>query len=304
MLGEIFYWIFNMSIAASLCGLAVLLIRRIKRIPRRVAVWLWLIPFIRTCVPVGISGKYGLMSFISRFTTKTVTIYPITDDSALTMMNSVMGANGYFPITYKVDLLEDVFMVGGWVWVTVGAALVLAFGIIYAITLREIKDATHLRGNVYLSDKIRVPAVYGIVRPRIVLPDGYEDRDLTYILLHENAHIRRQDNLWRTVAFFLVCIHWFNPLCWLFLKLLCTDMELACDETVLSKCDESGRRAYAHALVSTVEKTNVFASAFGGAKIRLRIENILSYKKMTAVSIVGFTALFAVIAYVLLTNAA
>ena len=40
MLGEIFYWIFNMSIAASLCGLAVLLIRAIKIIPRRVSVWL------------------------------------------------------------------------------------------------------------------------------------------------------------------------------------------------------------------------------------------------------------------------
>ncbi len=304
MLGEIFYWIFNMSIAASLCGLVVLPIRRIKRIPRRVAVWLWLIPFIRMCVPVGISGKYGLMSLISRFTTKTVTIYPITDDTAFTMMNSVMGANGYFPITYKVDLLEDVFKVSGWVWVTVGAALVLAFGVIYAVTLREIKDATHMRDNVYLSDKIRVPAVYGIVRPRIVLPHAYDEQALTYILLHENAHIRRRDNLWRAVAFFLVCIHWFNPLCWLFLKLLYTDMELACDEAVLAKCDKEQRKAYAHALVSSVEKTNVFASTFGGAKIRLRIENILSYKKMTAVSIVGFTALFAVIAYVLLTNAA
>ncbi len=304
MLGEIFYWIFNMSIAASLCGLVVLPIHRIKRIPRRVSVWLWLIPFIRMCVPVGISGKYGLMSLISRFTTKTVTIYLITDDTAFTMMNSVMGANGYFPITYKVDLLEDVFKVGGWVWVTVGAALVLAFGIIYAVTLREVKEATHLWDNVYLSDKIRVPAVYGIVRPRIVLPRAYDEKELSYILLHERTHIKRGDNLLRTVAFFLVCIHWFNPLCWLFLKRLCTDMELACDEAVIARCDEGQRRAYAHTLVSSVEKANVFASTFGGAKIRLRIENILSYKKMTAVSLVGFTALLAVIAYILLTNAA
>ena len=75
MLGEIFYWIFNMSIAASICGLPVILIRMIKKIPRRVTVWLWLIPFIRMLLPVGIAGKYGLMTFISQFTTKTVTVY-------------------------------------------------------------------------------------------------------------------------------------------------------------------------------------------------------------------------------------
>lgn len=304
MLGEIFYWVFNMSIAASVCGLAVLLIRQIRRIPRRVSVWLWLIPFIRMCIPVGITGKYGLMSLISRFTTKTVTIYPITDDMAFTMMNSVMGANSYFPITYKVDLLEEVFKVGGWVWLTVSIALILTCAVIYAVTMREIRNAVHLKDNVYLSDKIRVPAVYGIARPRIVLPCGYEEKDLTYVLLHERTHIHRRDNLWRTMAFFLVCLHWFNPLSWLFLKLLYTDMELACDEAVLARCDETERKAYAHALVSTVEKTNVFASAFGGARIRLRIESILSYKKMTAVSLVSFTALLAVIAYILLTNAA
>ncbi len=304
MLGEIFYWVFNMSIATAVCGLAVLLIRCVKKIPRRVAVWLWLIPFIRTCVPVGITGKYGLMSFISRFTTKTVTIYPITDDTAFTMMNSVMGANGYFPITYKVDLLGSVFRIGGCVWVTVGVALILTFAVIYAVTIREIGNASHWRDNVYLSDKISVPAVYGIVRPRIVLPREYGEQELIYILLHEQTHIKRGDNLLRMLAFFLTCVHWFNPLCWLFLKLLYTDMELACDEAVLAKCDKEQRKAYAHTLVSSVEKTNVFASAFGGAKIRLRIENILSYKKMTAVSLVGFAALFAVIAYILLTNAA
>lgn len=35
--GEIFYWVFNMSIAASIAGLVVLLIGRIRRLPRRIA---------------------------------------------------------------------------------------------------------------------------------------------------------------------------------------------------------------------------------------------------------------------------
>ena len=85
MLGEIFYWIFNMSIAATICGIPILLIRLVKRIPRRIFIWLWLIPFIRMCIPVGISSKYGIMALISKFTTKTVAVYEIGDASAFTM---------------------------------------------------------------------------------------------------------------------------------------------------------------------------------------------------------------------------
>lgn len=36
MRGEIFYWVFNMSIMAALCCAVILLIRCIRRIPRRV----------------------------------------------------------------------------------------------------------------------------------------------------------------------------------------------------------------------------------------------------------------------------
>ena len=80
-----------------------------QKIPRRIFIWLWLVPFIRMCIPVGISSKYSIMALLSKFTTKTVTLIEIGNDSALTMMNHVMGANSYFPITYKGNLLDDLF---------------------------------------------------------------------------------------------------------------------------------------------------------------------------------------------------
>lgn len=303
MLGEIFYWIFNMSIAATICMVPVLLLRLIKKNPRRIFIWLWLVPFIRMCVPVGISSKYGIMALLSKFTTKTVTIVQIGDDSALTMMNHVMGANSYFPITYKVNLLEDLFNIASAAWLIVALAAILTLTIIYSVILREIKDAQNLRENIYLSDKIKTPAVYGIIKPKIILPIEYQKSELNYILMHEEAHIKRKDNFIRLFAFIVVCVHWFNPFAWLMLKLLYSDIELACDEFVLSKCNETERKEYAHTLLSTAEKTNVFAASFGGSKIRIRIENILSYKKISIYSIVAFSALMIAICYVLLTNA-
>ena len=52
--GEIFYWVFNMSIAASIAGLVVLLIGRVRRLPRRLARALWIVPFLRMWLPVGL----------------------------------------------------------------------------------------------------------------------------------------------------------------------------------------------------------------------------------------------------------
>ena len=303
MLGEIFYWIFNMSIAATICVMPLLLLRLIKKIPRRIFIWLWLVPFIRMCIPVGISSKYGIMALLSKFTTRTVTIVQIGDDSALTMMNHVMMANSYFPITYKVNLLEDLFNIASVVWLVVALAAILALAIIYFVTLGEVKDAKKLKDNIYISDKIKTPAVYGIIKPKIILPIEYQESELNYILMHENAHIKRKDNLVRLLAFIIVCLHWFNPFAWLLLKLLYSDIELACDESVLSNCDETERKKYAYTLLSTAEKTNVFAASFGGSKIRIRIENILSYKKISIFSIVAFSSLIIAICYVLLTNA-
>jgi len=178
MLGEVFYWIFNMSVAATICGIPVLLLRLIKKIPRRIFIWFWLIPFIRMCIPVGISSKYGLMALLARFTTKTITIYELADDSAFTMMNYVMGANGYFPITYRVGILEDVVAIGSVVWIAGAFAAILAMCIIYCVTMREIKSAQYLRENIYLSDKVMTPAVYGIWKPKIILPAEWRESGL------------------------------------------------------------------------------------------------------------------------------
>lgn len=303
MLQEVFYWIFNMSITAALTGVLIMLVRLIKKIPRRLTVFLWVIPFLRMTFPFGLNSPYSLMSLLSKITTKTVVVYQPTDDVAFSMMNSVMAADTYFPITYKVNILENIFRVAAVIWIIVSLAILLMLVVTYFTTIYEIKDSTHLRDNVYLSEKIISPAVYGIVKPKIILPASYKDRDVDLVILHEKTHIRSFDNLWRIIAFVVGAVHWFNPLCWLFLKGFLTDLELSCDERVLTKLGPNRAKEYALSLLESRQGTTVFASAFGGAKIRTRIENILSFKKLTWLSFTVFVALIGVIFYVLLTNA-
>ena len=303
MLQEVFYWIFNMSITAALTGLLIMLVRLIKRIPRRLTTFLWIIPFLRMTIPLGLDSPYSLMLLLSKITTKTVVVFQLTEDISFSMMNSVMAANSYFPITYKVNILENIFSVASVIWVVVALAIILMLTAIYFTTLYEIKDSKHLRDNIFLSEKITSPAVYGILRPRIVLPSSYEERDIELIIQHEKAHIRGHDNLWRVIAFLVVAVHWFNPFSWLFLKAFLADLELSCDERVLLKLGAERSKEYASALLECKQGATVFASAFGGARIRTRIENILSFKKLTWISLVAFIALISVIFFVLLTNA-
>lgn len=303
MSGEFFYWIFNMSIISSLVGLVVLLVRSIRKIPRRIAIFLWLAPFLRMCIPVGLNHPYSLMSLISGFTTKTITVFQPVQGISFSATNAIMAADSYFPITFKVNLLDRVFEIASIIWLVVALAIGLALGILYFTTLHDMKDAKHLRDNVYLSDRIQSPAVYGIIKPKILLPASSDTREYPYILKHERTHIRRLDNLWRLAACLIAAVHWFNPLCWLFLKRFLEDMELACDEAAIADYSKAQRKEYALSLVNCAESKSLFASGFGGAKLRTRVETIVSYEKMTCFSALCFSILTVSMLVVLLTNA-
>lgn len=301
LLSEVFYWLFNMSISASVAGIVILFLRKIRKLPRRLIHILWLIPFLRMWIPAGMSSEYSLMTLISKFTTKTVVVYEGTLD--FTFTNHIMAAGNYSPITYKVDLLGGIFRYASIIWILVAAILLIITVIIYTASKSDIKDANLLRDNIYVSDKITSPAVYGVFNPRIIVPKDYELLDLHYIIAHESAHIQRKDNFWRIVAVVSAAVHWFNPLVWLFLRKYLEDTELACDERVLAKYGETKKKAYATALVDHAVSRNAFASAFGGARIQKRVLHILSYRRLSIMAVICFMVLAVTIGFVLLTNA-
>ncbi len=303
MAGELFYWIFNMSLTAVVTGTVVMLIRQIRHIPRRITVLLWFAPFLRMILPFGMSNPWSLMTLLSRLTTKSVPVFHIPDGPYFTAVNYVMAADQYFPLVYKVHFWESIFSVASILWLLGAAAILTGLSFLYISGLQSSRRAQHLRGNIYLSDSVHTPAVYGILRPRILLPENGTCQHTDLVLLHETMHIRRGDNFWRLAAFAVTAIHWFNPFAWLFLRLLLTDLELACDECVLAKCSTVQKKDYAHTLLDAHSHATLFPSAFTGSNSRKRIENILSFRKLTFLSGLGFFALISLIAFTLLTNA-
>jgi beta-lactamase regulating signal transducer with metallopeptidase domain len=222
----------------------------------------------------------------------------------LTLSNSIQAANSYEPFRLKTNLLESFFRIGSIVWIIVASAAILAMIIMYFLTKAELKRSVHREGNIYISAAVGTPTVYGIIKPRIVLPADVKEEQLSCILAHEKVHIRRHDNIWRMIAILTACIHWFNPLIWWFLKAFLQDTELACDMAAVKSMPEEERKNYAKTLLAfTNRERTVFASAFGSSKVRVRIEHVLTYRKLTVFSTICFAGMGIIIAFLLLTNA-
>ncbi len=300
MLSEMFYWILNMSITGAIMGAIVVALSKMKKLPRWLCYILWVIPFIRFWVPFAPISKYSLMEFISRLSERTVILTDSTHTMAMT--NHMAYAESYFPMTYKTNMIAKIFDIGSVIWLFIAAVIILILVISYIFAKREIKGAKHHRDNIWFSDNVQSPAVYDIIRPKIVLPEDFLDRDITFVILHEQVHIKRLDNLWRLIALLTAAVHWFNPFIWLFLRSFLNEMELSCDEKVLAQCDDSERKAYAFSLIELAEMRSKLVSNFAGGKLHKRIEHILNWKRLSTFAAVCFIVFAAAICYVLVTN--
>jgi uncharacterized protein (TIGR03435 family) len=93
------------------------------------------------------------------------------------------------------------------------------------------------RVRVWRNDAIGAPVTWGIVRPVILVPAGFEElpaesRDAA--IRHELAHIQAHDFLMRGLAEIARALIWFQPLMWIVRRKLREEQELACDNRVLA----------------------------------------------------------------------
>jgi len=98
------------------------------------------------------------------------------------------------------------------------------------------------------------PAVVGVLRPRVVIPDDFEGRytprEREVVLAHERTHLQRRDPPVNALVALATCVNWFNPAVHVMGRWLRIDQELACDAGVIAAYPKA-RRAYAEAMLKT-----------------------------------------------------
>lgn len=309
--------IFQMSFSAGVLISVIFVIRflALNRLPKKTFVVLWGIVLMRLLIPITIPVKVnigliwdtlygrGVVENLDNIANTLYLNYAVSGQMQGQVETSAWAAN-IFSTLYII-------------WATGTIILLLLFLVKYIRSYMSLQEALPMQDNVFLntwlhenqlrrtiklrvSDRIFTPITCGIFSPQIVLPktmDFTDNKQMEYVMSHEFIHIRRFHNLWKIVSIIAICVHWFNPSVWIMYILFNRDLEISCDEEVLSIHGENDKEVYALALINLAEKTasiSLLCNGFGKNAIKERIVSIMKYKKTTTI---GFgCAIFLVLA--------
>ncbi|MDE7246571.1 MAG: M56 family metallopeptidase, partial [Lachnospiraceae bacterium] len=284
------------SISGGLIGLLILLFRPVagRFFAKRWIYYLWLLVLIRLLVPI--HANINLMGQLSAMSAKTESPQikmSNADETFNAAVTENVGHNETAAVV-SVDRREanrraDIFQIAGIVWIlgvllTAGYRVCTYKNFVKGINagcksvtdqrlLNKVAEIQTRLGIVkemplYENAAINIPMLIGLRKPYIALPSKLlaemagRENDICLILHHELIHYKRKDIWYKWMFQAVLCVHWFNPLLYLFSHKFNVDCELSCDEAVMAILSEEGRRIYGNVLLDVAEK-NLSGKTFG-----------------------------------------
>lgn len=306
---QIFRVILNLSYTGGIVILAVLLLRLLfQKGPTWIRYALWSVVLFRFVCPFSLESALALLPSVEPLPQEFLTAQTPEIHTGFSVLNSTVNpvlADSMSPAPYaSANPAQIMLWILGWIW-ALGTAGMLVYALCSTLRFyRRIQFATLVEPGIYESDQIGTAFVFGIFRPKIYVPCGLTPEELSHVLLHERMHIKRLDHLWKPLSFLVLALHWFNPLAHVAYHCFEKDMELSCDERVLKSAGEDIRQAYSKTLLSVSVSRGALAAplAFGESNTKLRIRNVLQYKKPVFWMVVAGIVLAAAAAVLLLLN--
>uniref|UniRef100_UPI001008A811 M56 family metallopeptidase n=1 Tax=Longirhabdus pacifica TaxID=2305227 RepID=UPI001008A811 len=157
---------------------------------------------------------------------------------------------------------------------------------------RQLQKDMGIKTNISLkySSIIDTPMLIGYLKPTIVLPrTSYQLNELRFVLTHELVHYKRKDMWVKALTMVATAIHWFNPLLYVMSKAISSQCEISCDEAVVKRIDQNGRREYGEMILKTARdqhrkiQTTLTTNFYGGKKeMKKRLVSIMNIEKKKA----------------------
>ncbi|MFM1653272.1 M56 family metallopeptidase [Brevibacillus sp. B_LB10_24] len=296
--------IFQMSLSAAVLIIAIVVIRllSLNKLPKNTFLVLWGVAAFRLLIPYSTASRfslYNIVDSIAAFFSPHVVMPGVA--SYFWYDSTPTGTQGDLPIQGGTFTVSPMYMI----WIIGAAAVASFFATAFYKSCKELKMAIPIRNNalvdewcsehkllrpiqVLMSDRITTPVAVGILKPRIIFPktmDFTDKRLMQYVLAHEFQHIKHFDMLWKLVLMLVLCVHWFNPLVWIMYVLANRDLEMACDEKVLTLFGEGTRSEYALSLIGMAEQRSRFTMLYNGFSKNATEERIVSIMKFKKASI-------------------
>lgn len=284
---DVFLKLVNLSISASWLILAVLVLRVVlKKAPKWVMPLLWGVVALRLVCPFSIESALSLIPSAETIPSEIVTETrePVLYEQATLdiVTNPTLPSAAEVPVGVSRQQAQVDFNIYSVLWLA-GMAALLVHALVSAGKLKKkLATAILLRDNIYESEFVDSPFVFGVVKPNIYLPMHMDEGTAAHVIAHERTHLARRDHWWKVLGYLVLALHWFNPLVWVAYILFCRDIELACDERVVKGLDGAARADYSQALLSCAAPGRAVAAcplAFGEGNIKTRVKSALHYKK-------------------------
>jgi len=297
----LFLSVLNMSLTGAFIIAAICLARLLlKKAPKIISYALWAVAGFRLIFPFSIESMFSLIPFKAQTIPVDIAMQPIPRiDSGITFINDAVSS--VLPAAtphYSANPLQIWLAVGALIWFA-GVTVMLTYGLIsYFMLKRKMNGIVSVEDGVYESGKVKSPFVLGLLKPRIYMPPGLSEKERVYILLHEQTHIRRRDHIIKFAAYFVLCLHWFNPLAWLAFLLMSVDMEMSCDERVMKELGSDISGDYSMSLVRIASGRRLPGGsplAFGEGGIKERVKRVLNFKKPSRIIIISAIVLVIVL---------
>jgi len=349
-LASVFRWVLRTSAQASVLICLILVVQAVLR--RKLAPkWhyaLWFLLIARLAMPWTLESGFSLFNLFSfRQQSRTTFVLgeiPTAPTTAPDVVVRVSESEGYATALAtvprrawnwrrlrRVVLYSEIVPT---IWL-VGALALAAYGLAesFVLSLRVRREPLltdrnvlelleKCRGEIGVrrspvivqSPRVDSPSLFGLIRPRLMLPQGMvetlDSRQLRYVLLHELAHLKRRDLAVNWLTTLLQAVHWFNPLIWYAFYRVRADREVACDAHTLSRTNPGESKQYGQTIVHLLERFSQprrLPTTVGiledKSQLKRRIIMIARFKKNTYRWSAVAVALLAVLACVALTDA-
>jgi len=334
-LSVIFGWFLRISVYAGVLVCLVLAVKAAAgdRLAARWHYFFWLLVVVRMMMPWLPQSTVSVLNLIpesAEWRARTLLSTEVggkeidMDPVAIKPMDTGLSAG---PVLRVADMLALVWLVGS--LVLAGYVFVSNFRLwriiksVRPLTEQRIldllEDCKRQAGvetilGIIVTDRIKSPALFGFVRPRLLLPVGiietHNIKELRHIFLHELSHLKRCDILLGWITTLLLVVHWFNPLVWYAFYRMRQDRELACDASALSTMGVDESEKYGMTIVRLLEKFSqarslpiMAAVSEDKSNLKKRVKMISEFRKEPYMWSVLAVILIIVLGFVTLTNA-
>lgn len=311
---DIFIWIVNNCIPASIMIIAVLLLRYIagKRTQKIMCI-LWRIVVIRLLCPLYIHSPIAIVepswlmvSYSDNTEADGYTESLSQPEPDITAADLTKADNNLSAAPVPEESRNNILFVSFIIWIS-GMIMLLIYNLISIIKSKlRLREAIRI-DSVLFCDNISEAFVFGYIKPIICIPSSVDRADLTAVTLHEKSHISRKDNLKKLIWNITIILYWFNPLVWFAFYFYDRDLEIACDASVTASMTPEEKRNYAGSLLalSRYRQTLLtYRSFFSGKQITERISAITSPKKLSPIIVTCIGIIFISLSFFMIKDSA